>query len=82
LKVELYPNPAREQLVVTFEGEQASQLRLSLWDTRGRPILYEEHLHQGFQSEKRLAVGKAARGVYILKIARSDQAIYQRVMLH
>lgn len=75
-KIDVYPNPAQDQLIVANEFSQPVQL--SLLDLRGRTLLNE----QINPAQNTLNVADLPRGLYIISFRMRDGAmIYRRKIL-
>ncbi len=70
--LEIYPNPARENITVTYEGDLRE---LRLMDSKGSTILRSEVN----ASEADLDVTKVTPGVYLLKLVTESGTISRRI---
>jgi hypothetical protein len=70
----VYPNPARDFLVVKFDGESLQTVQIDLFSLKGRGV-YQEVLNslQG-AVEHRINLNGLSKGIYMLRIT-SDQGI-------
>jgi hypothetical protein len=70
--VQLYPNPATDVVVITFDANTFSTARVTIIDTKGNVVMETEVQ----ESESTLNISKLETGVYFVKI---DAAQFNKV---
>jgi hypothetical protein len=71
----LYPNPATENVTVTFNTSQASQYTIRLIDMTGRIIFSEKGKSAEGINQLEFAVADYAKGVYCFILENNDERI-------
>ena len=66
----LFPNPAKERLIIRLNGFEAKQVELMVYDMNGKTI--EQMTGQG-KGEVTLDVSKYATGKYILRASQKEK---------
>jgi PKD repeat protein len=78
---EITPNPASDHLRLTWLGENATQVNVSLVDLTGR-IIWQAHHELAAKQTQRLPVGHLPRGLYLLHLSRPHASTqFQKVWL-
>jgi hypothetical protein len=79
--VNIYPNPVREELKISFEAEPNKQVTITFLDQNGR-IIEQKNINStgGFQQEK-LNTSHLTNGQYFLKINTSSQEVVKKVVI-
>jgi hypothetical protein len=75
LQIEVYPNPAQNELRIAADRMTSVQ-QLELLDALGRPV------RQWAPSARSLDVSSLPRGIYLLRLKSQHQAAVQRVILN
>lgn|GEM_PF-3753866 len=66
--LQIYPNPARETVTISFYSETASLMKGQLCDITGRVIRSFEHLTTEGRNEIPLSVSDLPESIYLLKV--------------
>ncbi|MEL7021493.1 MAG: T9SS type A sorting domain-containing protein [Bacteroidota bacterium] len=78
--VYFYPNPAKDQLAITVEGDVPTRLEVEITDLKGQ-LLYREQLRQ--QGTTSVNIANLPKGVYLVRMTtaagtRTDKLVVQR----
>ncbi|MDX1908122.1 MAG: PKD domain-containing protein [Bacteroidia bacterium] len=78
--LEIYPNPAQDQVHITFDLQAPADVNLTLTDLAGRAV---RTLTPGRVSawEGTLERGDLAPGLYLLKVSADDAVIFRKIWL-
>ncbi|MCB9231755.1 MAG: choice-of-anchor B family protein [Bacteroidia bacterium] len=74
----LYPNPAREQVQITWEQPALEMVFLRLWDSRGRLVLSGQQ-NAGSLGAK-LNLNGLGNGIYALEIQQGQRSVVKRIV--
>ncbi|MCS7037783.1 MAG: Type 1 glutamine amidotransferase-like domain-containing protein [Saprospiraceae bacterium] len=77
MRLHLYPNPAREQLLIEVEGADGKPISLQLLDALGRVVWQ----YRGEEADHVLSVGHLPAGPYVLAAQSSYGASWGQVLL-
>jgi len=80
LKVELYPNPVRNQLNIRFMDTNLKNVNLNLYDLSGK-LLISKNVNSGNLLNYRLDVQTLNSGFYLLKINSEKQLITRKIII-
>lgn len=76
-QMNVYPNPAREFVMVKVGQGQSGRLQLQIIDMRGR-LVFDSPVTAG--EEKRINISSYAEGAYIVKI-QDEESVYSKPLL-
>ncbi len=81
--VRIYPNPATNQVIVSFVPEQPGNSRIMLYTLDGRKVLEVNNgrTEPGISYLKSLNVSKLARGVYMLQLWSGNKVTIKKVLI-
>lgn len=80
-QVQLFPNPANNQLNFAYSLEKESSIQASIYDMMGRHLLTTSYMSQaGMQNVQQLEVGHLPSGDYILEVKTSQEVIRKRFL--
>jgi hypothetical protein len=81
--VQIYPNPATNQVIVSFVPEQPGNSRIMLYTLDGRKVLDVNNgrTEPGISYLKSLNVSKLARGVYMLQLWSGNKVTIKKVLI-
>lgn len=77
----VYPNPATEQVTVTWAALKGTGYQLQLTDMAGRIVLQTSGEVQSNENEVTLNVGSLTEGIYILHLNYKGKRAYQRIVV-
>jgi hypothetical protein len=72
--IDIYPNPASESLIITWQKDVDTDVEIAFLDITGKEI-YHEMIAQTLQAEVFIPVNNLAEGVYLLQI-KANNALY------
>jgi hypothetical protein len=75
-QIDIFPNPVRDQLFVHLDYQGDSPLYLQLLNPRGQILLQQEA-----QKNNALEVKDFPKGVYLLRLSNSEQAVTQKILV-
>jgi hypothetical protein len=75
----MYPNPARDQVMLSNNGGQ-QQVQLRILDNTGRIVLNEQHII-GKGQMKSLNIAHLAQGNYVLEITGNDSLEHHSLII-
>jgi hypothetical protein len=81
--VSIYPNPATNQVIVSFVPEQSGNSKIMLYTMDGRKAIEVNNgrTNSGMLYLKSLDVSKLARGVYMLQLWSGDKVTIKKVII-
>ncbi len=79
--VELYPNPTRGQLTLSFDMQDAAQVQLQIADISGRIISKEAMQIEAGQQQREINADHLRAGVYFMHITSKNQIITKRFVV-
>ncbi len=77
----VYPNPASEQLNVSFEGLEKGDVNIKLRDAQGREVLNITEPNNYGSFSRDINVSSLARGIYMLEINLGEYKAHRRVSI-
>lgn len=80
-KVDVYPNPADNQLNISFIAKENSDLEIRLTDISGRVILQEEYSATSGANVHQINLNSISRGVYFLSIGDETSSLRYKVVV-
>lgn len=82
MQVEVFPNPAFENLVVAGKWQEGKSLKISLLDATGKEIFAEQTIaSEGGNFQKTFPVGNFPSGLYLVKIQSGENLILKKVVV-
>lgn len=63
----VYPNPNKGNFTVAFDSQSSNDIKISVFDIRGRQILSEQYQNTGTFSQN-INLGNAEAGIYIVNV--------------
>ncbi len=82
LQFEVAPNPARDQVRLTYHLAHPTPIQLEIWDVQGKLYLQETHTFQTKGNQQlNLELGTLPRGLYFVQIKGRDQLITKKLVL-
>ena len=81
-RILIYPNPAREEVNVYFEGSPVEKMRLTFYDLSGKMVITD--VIEPWQRHFTRTLGDVEQGMYILEIRSWDKrrVLYRDKLLH
>ncbi len=80
--VQLWPNPARDELLVTLTGfEPGKKVEIRLLQADGKPVVAQSLLPSGSQQQAKLNVSRVAAGYYRLVAVQENARAGKPVMI-
>jgi hypothetical protein len=64
----IYPNPADENINLTFSLKQAASVEVSLSDISGRQLLVNNYQATSGSNQLSINVGNLAKGLYLMHV--------------
>jgi len=80
-KVNIFPNPADNQLNVSFNAVNNASLDISLTDISGRVIVKENHNTSIGENKILVDLSEYTTGIYFLKIADGNSSMDFKVVV-
>ncbi len=77
----LYPNPSKGIITVSFDLQSSDKVFVELFDIRGRKIKGTEYNETGATFTKTLNYQSVAKGLYILKIKNGQNRISKKIII-
>ena len=80
-EVQLYPNPAKDQVVVEFDGASNAQIEVSILNTTGQVVYTSQN---AFATQARLQVNTSnlTAGIYFVRLTNAkQQAVTKRLIV-
>ncbi len=78
--VQLFPNPAREEVTLQFKIIKPANISLAVFDLSGRKLLSKElGFHQTENFEEVIGLQKFAEGMYLVQITLGDKTMFQKL---
>ena len=80
-KLEVQPNPARNEALVSFKLENNAQYNLSLLNLMGQKVADIETANGFSANQVRINVGNLNQGVYLLRLQAEDKVAVTKLMV-
>jgi len=81
--LEVFPNPASDQLSINFEKRNAAPVRVELLDIQGRTVQSAGQIATGFgHFQSQLDVSKLPAGFYLLRLATGESSQVVKVAVN
>lgn len=74
----VYPNPAKDQVNLSFTAEKESKAIIHILDIQGRSLMKEQKTTQRGENTWQLNIGKLAAGTYLLRIEQDGGSLTKR----
>ncbi|WP_375417157.1 PQQ-dependent sugar dehydrogenase [uncultured Hymenobacter sp.] len=82
LVVQLYPNPARDEVTLVLEALVAQPAQVNVYDALGQRVARFERPVQAGRNELRLPLPQLANGVYSVAVQQGDGRSVQRLVVN
>ena len=79
LDVKMLPNPATEEVTVTYQAKQVGNVNLRLLNVAGTSVL-EQNLGTNQSGNAKVNIEKLAAGIYMVEITCGNEQIVQRLV--
>jgi hypothetical protein len=77
----IYPNPATDQIVITFNSEKEEGYNLRLVDMIGRTVINEDHTAVAGDNQYQMNLSELARGVYVVVLQNSNGSLQKKIVV-
>ncbi len=78
--LELYPNPARSTVNVSFDAESSGDARITVLDLSGRIVMEVQEANLNGKYKGSLDIRTLAKGTYMLKIESGELSVQRRII--
>ena len=79
--LEVYPNPTRDELNVSFVSEELQSISVSIVDAYGKEVFSQEDRQFIGEYTQKVNVNRFAKGVYFLQIVTDSNTLYERIIV-
>ena len=79
--LEVYPNPTRDELNVSFVSEELQSIAVRIIDAYGKEVFSQEDRQFIGEYTQKVRVNRFAKGVYFLQIVTEDNVLNQRIIV-
>ncbi len=79
--INLFPNPAFDQMTVTYTMEQAAQVRLTVTDLSGKTISRQEFMADMGDQRTQLDVSNLPQGIYLMHLATAEGSVVRKFVV-
>lgn len=79
--INLYPNPANDQLTITANNKTNAPVQVSLLNLLGQRLNNQELGNQSSQWQTQLGVGSYPAGVYVLQVTIGNQIVRKKILV-
>jgi hypothetical protein len=79
--LKLYPNPARDNLVIEYTGTGDSRSQINVYNLLGQMMMRSENPTITGTNILSLSIGKLATGIYVLVIETNGQKQYRKFLI-
>ena len=76
----VYPNPNRGNFNIQFANTTANEIKVTVFDMRGRIIFENNYLNQSIFNEN-IQLDKAQSGVYLVSVTDGSQKLTKRIII-
>lgn len=76
--VQIYPNPATDELVVNWGQGKRKAVALSLYNMQGRVV--KQYLTQMGEGQATLNLSQLPKGIYLLKLQTNEQTLTEKII--
>jgi len=76
-KIHLYPNPAKNQIVISFMSTKAMHYVANIFNQQGQPVYEKQSVHHGGKGLQQINIDNLPDGLYIYRIKTSTNEVYQ-----
>ncbi len=73
LKLDIYPNPAKEELIV--EGNLNSEYSIAIYTITGKQIYQSNNIPEGNSFHKKISLNNLSRGTYICRFKTGEHTV-------
>jgi hypothetical protein len=79
--IEIYPNPADNQLNIAFSAKDNVDLNISLIDISGRAIMQNMYSANSGTNLIKIDINNISRGIYFLNIMENNSSLNYKVIV-
>jgi hypothetical protein len=76
----VYPNPAEEQITVSYESEYTGMLQISVMTLHGKALKVLDAYKDGFYSRNRVGLSEIPVGYYVFMIRAKDKSLARQIV--
>ena len=80
-EIKLFPNPATDQLNISFEGLKAGQSILTIYNLNGQQIAQRNFGTQAGSSELQMDLSDVPTGLYMINLQQGDYQISEKIQV-
>ncbi len=77
----LFPNPSKGKITVKFDVKSLDDIRIELFDIRGRSVRVEQFSNVVGVFSKEFDYGEVAKGMYILKVSNGSKRTSKKIFI-
>lgn len=81
LAISLYPNPAKDECVLSVNGLSGGKANLRIFNAQGQIMMSEDVMLRGTRLEKRLDTAQWANGVYVIHFVQGNKKEVIRLVI-
>jgi hypothetical protein len=73
----LYPNPARDNITITFSSNNAMDYKIKIYNQFGMEVYATKGTHNGGKGSHQINIDSFVNGLYFLRMIISSEQVYQ-----
>ncbi|MDP2388592.1 MAG: T9SS type A sorting domain-containing protein [Bacteroidota bacterium] len=77
----LYPNPAKDNVTVNYKGNNSDPLTIKLYDAQGKTILVEKEISTDKEMTKKLDLSSLKKGIYFLHLEQGKKSEVKKLVV-
>jgi hypothetical protein len=80
--LDLYPNPAKEFVDISYRFALSGNAELTITDITGREIYSDVIISDGEEINRRINLKEINKGIYFVTVSQSEQKITRKLILN
>ena len=83
IQLDMFPNPAQDNLNLSFNSSESGNIELKLFDMNGRMVknLYQGFVNQDVVYQMSMYVGDVAKEVYVVQVKCNDMTTNRKLII-
>ncbi len=77
----LYPNPAKDNVTINYKGNTSDPLTIKLYDAQGKTILVEKEISADKEMTKKLDLTPLKKGIYFLHLEQGKKSEVKKLVV-
>jgi hypothetical protein len=78
---DVYPNPAKDQLTISFKSQVSEKVKLEIFDQKGKTIMTDDTINVNSTAPFTKDITSLSNGMYLIKITTSKGFTTRKIIL-